>query len=256
VRLEYDATGQLIDLRCGDSPKLDVDRQPCGFAGRSTVRFAAKRGGVTRTMQYLNGKLDGTVREGDDATVTNERDYAAGELREERVGVAGALRVVFRKGPGADDSERFTHYDDGRPKAHTIARAGRVTGYESWWQNGLPKIQATLGERDTAQVRSFHDDGKPHETYAGRLRRLDRSLEAYFETNGDYRSLTRDGKALMTGRYERNRFVGEVNDYDEAGLLRRRTQLDPDGARRRIEFDERGQQVSDQSFFADGSRKP
>ncbi len=255
VRLEYDEQGRLSALQCAPVSRLVEDAVPCGHSGRRETVFPPDRRGVQRSVQYLNGRLDGISRDAVDGQVVEERYDVAGEVQEVRRRIGTAMRVTMTAAPGGDPVERYTWFDDGRRKAHARFEQGRPTLIEAWWQNGEPRLQAVLHDRDRADVQTFHDTGAPNERYAGRLRRLERSLDAWFEPDGDYRSLAANGKPLMSGRWAGERFVGESNEYDAAGVLRQRTIAEADGSRKLVTFDAQGRPASEQWLYPDGSRR-
>ncbi len=181
ARLEYDEQGRLVALHCGDRSWLAEDRSVCGFGTRSTVEFAPDRRGVQRTVQYLNGKLDGVSREIVGGRPVIERVYAAGELREERLRVGEALRAAYRVIAERGVTERYAWFSDGTQKARVRFDDGRVRTVETWWPNGRLRLQATLLDRARAQVRTYDEAGAARDAFVGRLRTLDRTLDATFD---------------------------------------------------------------------------
>jgi antitoxin component YwqK of YwqJK toxin-antitoxin module len=243
---EFNAQGQLYELRCAPRPVLGSDfddKAACGHAGAaSTVVFYGGKGQPRARSTFEHGERkksdtlwdDGSVREQQEATASGgvERSFAAdGTKRHE-------LQWASLSG---NRSGRITTLDQEFHESGKLVRerrwragerGGEPTSESTWYLNGQPKTQiefVTDSGRTLRRESEFHDNGK--KSFEGTWIVGTRGGRDEIAT-GTHRSFDADGHL----RAERS--------YDERGRLKHER-----------EIDERGTVVRDDEVFEDGSRK-
>jgi antitoxin component YwqK of YwqJK toxin-antitoxin module len=232
-RMQFNASGQLTELRCGPTPRLDREALLCGHEGRPVVselftergvlaaRVTHERGVRLRSENYWdNGQARATeALQGTQRTV--EHFSRNGSLRKRWVGEGN--RPLLEQ----DHSERGTLVTEKRWNA-----AGAIEREAQWFLNGqlqrevLHQASAADGSRSHVE-RGFRDDGR-----------------LAFE--GTYLSPPR-GRTVPVGSHKR---------WDEAGRLRQETIYDDRGRlQRERSWDGAGRVLRDDEVFEDGSRR-
>jgi len=241
---EFNAQGQLFELRCGPAPQLAPaadDAAWCGHrGGPATVPLYATNGKPRGSIVYERGELrrsemlweNGTPREQIEITREggSERSFAAdGTKRREQKWVSVATQDGRPR--------RITVLDQEFHTSGTLVRERRwlpddrgasLTSEKRWYLNGQLRelIEATTvqGQRREA---SFHDNGQP----------------------------ASDGLWLAGGRSD-HQPSGVHKRFDDAGRLKLERHHDAQGrVTREREFDAGGQLLRDDELFEDGSRK-
>ena len=243
---EFNAQGQLGDLRCAPQPLLgpDVDDAAlCGHQGGkpATVALHSDNGTVRSRLTHERGERrkretlwdSGQIRELQEVNADGgvERSFAANGVKRREV------QWITR--PDGARTQRITtleqeFHESGamvrERKWRVVERGGELQVEQSWYLNGQPR-----------EKQEYQDvEGQP-----GRL-------ETRFHDNG---KMAFQGLWLLKGRYE-TQAQGVHKYFGEAGQARYERHHDARGrmARER-EFDESGRVVRDEELFEDGSRK-
>lgn len=249
---EFNAQGQLAELRCGPLPRLAPaadDAAWCGHAagaatvplfgadGRLRGRVAHERGELRRSESFWgNGQPREQVEIGPEGGT--ERRFAEDGTRQRElqwVGVAtggrtGRVTVLdreFHERGGTLVRERRW-----QPPADADGRAPiLLLSDKRWYLNGqlreASEATAPVDGRPARRETSFHDNGQPSAT----------------------------GLWLSGGRNERQA-SGVHQRFDATGRLRLERHHDAQGrVAREREFDAGGQLQRDDELFEDGSRK-
>jgi antitoxin component YwqK of YwqJK toxin-antitoxin module len=232
-RIEFNAQGQLTELRCGPLPLLDNEAPLCGHQGQpSTVDLFTERGVLAGRVTHDRGQRlrsdtfwdDGTPRSTDELNGTRRtlRQFGRdGTKRKEIVREDG--RTVLEQ----DYSERGTLVAEKRWSA-----AGQPEREAQWYLNGQLQrerlFDAPGPDGSRAHVeRTYRDDGR-------------------VASEGRYIVAPR-GHAQPTGTHRA---------YDDAGRLRFESVYDERGRiKRERAWDDAGKRLRDDEVFEDGSRK-
>jgi antitoxin component YwqK of YwqJK toxin-antitoxin module len=243
---EFNAQGQLAELRCAARPMLGSDfddKTACGHAGAaSTVTLYASKGQPRARVSFERGERkksetlwdNGTLREQMEVTASGgvERSFAADGTKRHEVQwqtLAGDRpRRITTLDQEFHESGKLLRERRWRPGE----RGGELVAEASWYLNGQPKLRSEfLGEGGAALRREtrFHDNGKKA-----------------FE--GAWRIESRQGW--------NERPTGTHQSFDAEGRLRAESMYDERGRiKRERELDERGTVLRDDEVFEDGSRK-
>jgi antitoxin component YwqK of YwqJK toxin-antitoxin module len=232
-RIDFNAQGQLTELRCGPQPRLDNEAALCGHQGRpSSVDLFTERGVLAARVTHERGQRlrnetfwdDGKPRSTDelDGTKRTTRQFARDGTKRKEV-VRDNNRTVLEQ----DFSERGTLIEEKR-----------------WSSAGLPEREAQWYLNGQLQREVLHESPAAD------------GARAYTERG--YRD---DGRLAHEGRYvapprARASPVGSHRSWDEGGRLRIESVYDERGrVKRERAWDETGRLLRDDEVFEDGSRK-
>jgi antitoxin component YwqK of YwqJK toxin-antitoxin module len=232
-RTDFNAQGQLTELRCGPQPRLDNEAALCGHEGKPRVvdlftergalaaRVTHERGQRLRTETFWDDGKPRSTDELNDATRTTRQFARDGTKRKEVVREGG--RTVLEK----DFSERGTLVEEKRWSAEGLPQREA-----QWYLNGQLQREvlheAPAGDGSRAHTeKTYRDDGR-------------------LASEGRYVATAR-GRALPAGSHK---------SYDESGRLRLESVYDERGRiKRERAWDESGKLLRDDEVFEDGSRK-
>lgn len=136
--VEYNAQGQLTELRCGPRPLLEVDRQPCGFGAAATTALFDARG---------ERRAELTLREG--------RTLAAREFDR-----AGRLASGYET--TADGRIERRYHENGQVALESVVAHDYRIADTEWYMNGQVKSKTTREPAERAAhetVERFRDTG-------------------------------------------------------------------------------------------------
>jgi antitoxin component YwqK of YwqJK toxin-antitoxin module len=235
---EFNESGQLQTLRCGDKPLLAPaadDARWCGFGGGGTsnLELFNSRGRLNARSSYLAGQR---IRHEtlNDKGQPNYQDEVVDATRTERYfNNAGVKRreVQLRLEGKASFTEREQDFSDsGSLTRDRRWSAGKPVSEQSFYLNGQPRSKAEYGGEGNAawlQTTDYYDSGKVAGT-------------------GRYQ-LTGRSQRLPTGTHQRFNEAGQLvaeSLYDDRGRITREKAWDADGKLQR-----------DDAVFEDGSRK-
>lgn len=234
---EFNESGQLQALRCGDKPLLAApadDARWCGFSGgASQLELFSGKGVLKGRSSYLAGKRmrHETL---DESGKPDYQDEVSGSTRTERYfSNAGIKRREVQwllDGKSALREREQDFADSGAPTRDRRWSAGKPVSDLSYYLNGQPRSKAEYGGEGEAawqQTTEYFDSGKVAAT--GR-----------FSVSSRYRQ-------LPLGTHQRFNEAGKLvaeSSYDERGRITREKAWDSDGTLLR-----------DDAVFEDGSRK-
>jgi antitoxin component YwqK of YwqJK toxin-antitoxin module len=232
-RLQFNAAGQLTDLRCGPTPRLDNEAALCGHTGRAaTTELFTERGVLAGRLTHERGQRlrsdtlwdNGQPRSTDvlEGTRRTVRQFSREGVKRKET-VREANRPLLEQ----DFSERGTLVAEKRWNS-----AGQLEREAMWFLNG--QLQRELLHEPAAA-----DGARAH-------------------VEKGYRD---DGRLAFEGRYTtaargRTVPVGSHKRWDEAGRLRVETVYDDQGRpKRERSWDDNGRVQRDDEVFEDGSRR-
>ena len=244
---EFNAQGQLYELRCGPRAVLGSDADDahwCGHVGgASTVVLYNGKGAAKARVSYERGERrkyevlaeSGEVREVQETTATGgveQSFYGNGNKRREQQWVAL---------PG-ERNRRYTSLDQEFHESGKLVRERRwkmgervveLVSEQTWYLNGQPKERTEIVAKDGRSQRveaSFHDNGTK-------------------ASEGSWRVAATNGRGSDTA-------IGVHRSWDADGRLRSESHYDERGRiTRERSFDAAGVLVRDDEVFEDGSRK-
>lgn len=221
--IEYNERGQLTELQCADKPLLEEDRKLCGFDQPADVDFHNGRGYVVAQSRYENGKRV-AIKTFSGAGVVARTEDVKGDRKVTRSHFAeGPLRLETTSVGNRKEHER-EFAASGQPVRETHWRDGRQAEETLWYLNGKIKSK-TRWQRDGANALIGAEE---------------------FWDNGQIRA--------RTVRDERLGYVGVQQGFDEGGVLVTEEAYDK-GALTRRKLYKAGRLVTDEEYYADGSRK-
>ena len=234
---EFNESGQLQALRCGDKPLLAPpadDVRWCGFSGgASQLDLFSGKGVLKGRSSYLAGKRVRHETLGEDGKPDYQEELSGGTRTERHFNNAGVKRREIQWRVDGKNSFREREQEFADSGALTRDRrwsAGKPVSDQSYYLNGQPRSKTEYGgEGDTAwlQTTEFFDSGKPAST--GR-----------FSASNRYRQ-------LPLGTHQRFNEAGKLvaeSSYDERGRITREKS-----------WDDEGKLLRDDAVFEDGSRK-
>lgn len=137
--LEYNAEGQLTELRCGTRSLLQEDRAPCGFDGKtSSVTLYTARGEKRAELALRDGQ------------VLSAREFARD----------GRLAAGFET--TAEGRVERRYHEDGQVASERVVADGYYVAEREWYMNGRPKTKTTREKSDRypkTTVERFRDTG-------------------------------------------------------------------------------------------------
>lgn len=234
---EFNESGQLQALRCGDKPLLAPpadDAYWCGFSGRaSQLELFSGKGVLKGRSSYQGGKRIRHETLGEDGKPDYQEDITGSTRTERHYNNAGVKRREIQwqldgKNSFREREQKFA--DSGALTRDRRWSAGKPVSDQSYYLNGQPRSKTEYGgEGDTAwlQTTEFFDSGKTAST--GR-----------FSASNRYRQ-------LPLGTHQRFNEAGKLvaeSSYDERGRITREKS-----------WDDEGKLLRDDAVFEDGSRK-
>lgn len=284
LHLEYYSDGHLAQVRCDNGP---VGRKDCGYGDKTgelktyykngklkkIMRFAHGLGdGITETHFDSNGKIGRTemwvagVQEGpseefwENGRLMTQRTYKNGKT-------TGSLKKFFEEGGLAEESvtengvvqQEKTYYQNGHPKTETVRRDGTVTVKE-FWDSGKPEFTGTFTEKTRYGKTGEIIVMEPWDTLSeGTIEYnpwggdaiawkdvVEQGVHTHYREEGPladettYKDGQRDG---LSRSYYPDRKVAVEAIYKEDHLVSKK------------EYDENGKLTSNETYYADGSRK-
>jgi antitoxin component YwqK of YwqJK toxin-antitoxin module len=232
-RTDFNAQGQLTELRCGPQPRLDNEAALCGHQGKpSTIDLFTERGVLASRITHERGQRLRTDTFWDDG-----KPRSTDELN----GTKRTTRQLARDGTKRREVVR----EDNRTVIEQdYSERGTLVAEKRWSAAGLPEREAQWYLNGQLQREVLHEapaaDG----------------ARAYTEKG--YRD---DGRVAHEGRWvvpARGRALafGAHKSYDENGRLRIESVYDERGRiKRERAWDETGKLLRDDEVFEDGSRK-
>ncbi|CAN7528363.1 toxin-antitoxin system YwqK family antitoxin [Polaromonas sp. LjRoot131] len=234
---EFNESGQLQALRCGDKPLLAPpadDARWCGFSGgASQLDLFSGKGVLKGRSSYLAGKRVRHETLGEDGKPDYQEELSGSTRTERHFNNAGVKRreiqwLLDGKTSFREREQEFA--DSGALTRDRRWSAGKPVSDQSYYLNGQPRSKTEYGgEGDAAwlQTTEFFDSGKTAST--GR-----------FSASNRYRQ-------LPLGTHQRFNEAGKLvaeSSYDERGRITREKS-----------WDDEGKLLRDDSVFEDGSRK-
>lgn len=234
---EFNESGQLQALRCGDKPLLAPpadDARWCGFSGgTSQLDLFSGKGVLKGRSSYLVGKRVRHETLGEGGKPDYQEEFSGSTRTERHFNNAGAKRREIQWQLDGKTSVREREQEFADSGALTRDRrwsAGKPVSDQSYYLNGQPRSKTEYGgEGDAAwlQITEFFDSGKTAAT--GR-----------FNASNRYRQ-------LPLGTHQRFNEAGKLvaeSSYDERGRITRERS-----------WDDEGKPLRDDAVFEDGSRK-
>ncbi|MEO7887193.1 MAG: hypothetical protein ABI893_12010 [Polaromonas sp.] len=237
---EFNESGRLQALRCGDKPLLAQpadDARWCGFSGgASQVELFSGKGVLNGRSSYLAGKRVRHETLGDGGK-PDYQDEVSGSTRTERYfNNAGVKRREVRWLLDSQTSrnsfkEREQEFaDNGTLTRDRQWSGGKPVSDQTFYLNGQPRSKTEFGgEGDSAWLQTTE----------------------YFDT----------GKVSATGRFSSNNRYGQLplgthQRFNEAGKVVTESSYDARGRiTREKTWDDEGKPLRDDAVFEDGSRK-
>jgi antitoxin component YwqK of YwqJK toxin-antitoxin module len=246
---EFNAQGQLAELRCGKRALLGPDADDahwCGHAGApSQVVLYSGKGVAKARLRYEGGEARGAelldergvvrdLRETGASAGSEKSFHADRTLRRElqwvaatggRAGRVTTLERDFHESGKLVRERRYRVADDGR--------SGELVSEQTWYLNGQPKERTELALGDGVRVRretAYHDNGR--KAFEGTWRIAGERASRGGAPTGVHRAWDEEGH-LRGERF-----------YDERGRVTRERELSADGS-----------VLRDDEVFEDGSRK-
>ena len=247
---EFNAQGQLSELRCGPRPLLGPeadDAHWCGHAGGpATVVLHGGKGQPRARVAHERGERrksetlwdNGSVRESQDVTPTGglERSFAADGVKRREIQWVVVERSGSERGRRVNTLDQEHHESGQRVRERRwrpTERGAELVSEQRWYLNGQPRelIEFVSGEgRLLRRETSFHDNG----------RKAREGLWVVGAGGGR-------GAELATGihrSWDADARLRSERSYDERGRIARERELDASG-----------KVVRDDEVFEDGSRK-
>lgn len=233
---EFNAAGQLTDLRCADKPLLVPavdDKKLCGFGGSSITPLYTGR----QTLR---------------ARITFEAGQA---VRQEFVYDNGQPERVVQRSSGLRIEQKFSATGTKQAEDH-FAESGK--GWQAVLEQRFSDLGRLVHEKKwdaTGMLteRRFYLNGQPEHVLVETQQDGKRErLRTDYHDNG---VVSHTGRYTLPSRY-RDLPTGVHQHFDEKGRVRSELHYDDKGhvARERM-WDDKGVLTRDEEVFADGSRK-
>ena len=246
---EFNAQGQLSELRCAARPLLGPDADDahwCGHAGgASTVTLHGAKGQPRARLTYDRGERrksellwdSGSIRESHDITAAGgvERSFAADGVKRREVQWVRVERAGSERGRRVTTLDQ-EHHESGKlvreRRWRPTERGAELVSEQRWYLNGQPRERTEFVSGEGRQLRretSFHDNGS-------------KAAEGLWVVSAGGR-----GPDLATGihrSWDADTRLRSERSYDERGRITRERELDPSG-----------KVIRDDEVFEDGSRK-
>lgn len=234
---EFNESGQLQALRCGDKPLLAPpvdDARWCGFSGgTSQLDLFNGKGVLKGRSSYLAGKRVRHETLGEGGKPDYQEELSGNTRTERHFNNTGVKRreIQWQLDGKTSFREREQEFaDSGALTRDRRWSVGKPVSDQSYYLNGQPRSKTEYGGEGDAvwlQITEFFDSGKTAAT--GR-----------FSASNRYRQ-------LPLGTHQRFNEAGKLvaeSSYDERGRITREKS-----------WDDEGKLLRDDAVFEDGSRK-